>query len=84
MKLQALNKNRFLGPLCTRRHEYGLTGGSVRYLGCKTCCACNALSVIRSKKRHKKYRDKHKEEMKKYQKIYREAGRPYETLGLHD
>lgn len=71
MRIQRLNKNRFLGPLCTHGHEYGETGRSVRYLDYKTCCTCNALSVVRHKKRYEKYRDKHKVKMNKYQKAYR-------------
>lgn len=83
MQKQKLNKRRYLGSLCHKKHRYGYestdsratrtTNQSVRYKGCNTCCVCNAISVEKRKKQQKKYRDKHKEKMKKYQKDYRMA-----------
>ena len=71
-KKQTLNKRRFVGDLCKRKHQAPGVKivGSVRFSNCKTCCTCNALSVVRRKAAHKKYRDDHKEDARIYQEQY--------------
>ena len=83
MKKQKLNKRRYLGSLCNKKHRYvwysadlivkRTTNQSVRYKGCKTCCVCNAISVLTRKKQLKKYRNEHKKKMKMYHKAYYRA-----------
>lgn len=73
MKAQRLNKRRFIGVLCFHGHEHEDTGGSLRYKACRTCCVCNALSVLDRKGEHEKYRHEpyNKMKMDKYQKNYK-------------
>lgn len=70
MKIQKLNKRRYLGVLCARKHDFNNTGKSVRYERCRTCCVCNTLSVKKYKNRYDKYREDNKDKMKKYQVTY--------------
>lgn len=73
MQEQKLNKRRFLGDLCVHGHEHENSGGSIRYKTCRTCCTCNALSVLGRKGEHEKYRREshNKKKMDKYQIYYR-------------
>ena len=71
-KMQKLNKRRYVGELCKWGHYYKNTGGSLRYKGCRTCCTCNALSVLDRKGEHEIYRDTpcNKKKMAEYQLDY--------------
>jgi hypothetical protein len=71
-KVQKLNERRIIGDLCKRKHQAPDTKrvGSVRFANCRTCCTCNALSVVRRKAAHKKYRDEHKDVAAKYHELY--------------
>ncbi len=71
MRVQKLSKKRVLGSICAQGHEYKKTGKSVRYRGCRTCCTCNALSVLDRKAELEEYRKAHKGKMSKYQVQYR-------------
>ncbi len=77
MRVQKLNRHRFLGVRCIHGHSYKDTGGSIRYKACHTCCVCNAISVDHRKVEQKEYRNnpKNKKKMKKYQQDYRKAKR---------
>jgi hypothetical protein len=73
MRVQKLNKRRFLGDLCAHGHEYGSSGKSIRYKKYNTCCVCNAISVEARKAEHEEYRNKpkNKKKMNRYQSDYR-------------
>lgn len=87
MRTQRINDRRYLGELCEHGHTYTFvwttTDGeikkelqvSVRYKNCRTCCTCNALSVVAGKKRYAKYRKKNKAKMAKYQAARRKKAR---------
>jgi hypothetical protein len=82
LKIQKLNKRRFLGDLCEYDHRYEYVerqtkitrtiNQTVRYKACRTCCTCNALSVLDRKGAHDRYRHEphNVSKMKKYQIAY--------------